>query len=116
MPAQLTLPPVSTMKGTKLCWSAYLALLVAVYSSAATPGVVLEAWGPPRPVPPRAGAHHAHVQYPRRAVLVHLDVPPPLVCRPLRILHPWLNRRLDLGESPQLPPSPSSLAAFASAG
>ncbi len=40
MPAQLTLPPVSTMKGTKLCWSAYLALLVAAYSSAATPGVV----------------------------------------------------------------------------
>jgi len=28
------------MKGTKLCWSAYLALLVAEYSSAATPGVV----------------------------------------------------------------------------
>ena len=78
MPAQLTLPPVSTMKGTKLCWSAYLALLVAAYSSAATPGVV--------------SAPH-----------VYLDVSPPLVRRPLRILHPWLDRRLDLGESPQLP-------------
>ena len=31
MPARLTLPPVSTMKGTKSCWSAYLALLVAAY-------------------------------------------------------------------------------------
>jgi hypothetical protein len=40
MPARLTLPPVSTVKGTRLCWSAYLALLVAAYSSAATSGVV----------------------------------------------------------------------------
>ncbi len=27
----------------------------------------------------------------------------PSVCRPLRILHPWLDRRLDFRESPQLP-------------
>jgi hypothetical protein len=40
---------------------------------------------------------------PSAAVLVHLDVPPPLVCRRLQILHPWLNRRLDFRESPQLP-------------
>jgi hypothetical protein len=49
-------------------------------------------------VPPRA--HHAHVQCPRRAILVHLVVPTPLVCRPLR---PWLDRGLDIRESPQLP-------------
>ena len=40
MPARLTLPPVSTMKGTKLCWSGYLAPLVAAFTSAAYPGVV----------------------------------------------------------------------------
>ncbi len=38
-PAALILPPVSTMKGTKLLWSPHFATLMSLYTAAARPGV-----------------------------------------------------------------------------
>ena len=38
-PAALILPPVSTMKGTKLLWSLYLATFMSIYAAAARPGI-----------------------------------------------------------------------------
>ncbi len=38
-PVALGLPPVSTMKGTKLLWSLYFPALMSLYTAAARPGV-----------------------------------------------------------------------------
>jgi hypothetical protein len=77
--AALILPPVSTMKRTKLLWSLYFAALMSLYTAAAARllrGAFLEQ------APRAARAHHAYVHQPGGAVLVlHLDVGAMLVPR-----------------------------------
>ena len=50
-PAALILPPVSTMKGTKLFWSPYFAYLMVLYTAAARPGVTSAPFAIRRGVP-----------------------------------------------------------------